>query len=67
MIQDGSSLERDGKSRERSSNQKMNGSRDPLRVEERKTESSKRGRKEDGISYERYKARLKRSSNKRRK
>ena len=47
MIQDGSSLERDRKSRERSPNQTMNGSRDPLREEERKTGSSKRGRKED--------------------
>jgi hypothetical protein len=47
MIQDGSSLERDRKSRERSPNQKINGSRDPLREEERKTGSSKRGRKED--------------------
>ncbi len=47
MIQDGSSLERDGKSRERSSNQKMNGSRDPLREEERKTRSSMRGTMQD--------------------
>ena len=47
MIQDDSSLERDRKSRERSSNQKMNGSQDPLRVEERKTRSSMKDTKQD--------------------
>ena len=47
MIQDDSSLERDRKSRERSSNQKMNGSQDPLREEERKTRSSMKDTKQD--------------------
>ena len=47
MIQDDSSLERDRKSRERSSNQKMNGSQDPLREEERKTGSSEKDTKQD--------------------
>ena len=47
MIQDDSSLERDRKSRERSSNQKMNRSQDPLREEERKTRSSMKDTKQD--------------------
>ena len=47
IIQDDSSLERDRKSRERSSNQKMNGSQDLLREEERKTRSSMKDTKQD--------------------